>query len=118
MSQFSVPKLRSVGATLAAGTATTIYTCPANYTSKMVLLLVCNLTSGNKTVEVNWYDSSTATSYHIVSGYTISAYSFLKFDQSYLILNAGDYMTVTTEAGSTMDSTITVEEYYDPALGT
>ena len=118
MSQFSVPKLRSVGASLAAGTATTIYTCPANYTAKVVLLLVCNLTSGNKTVEVQWYDTSASDSYHIVSGYTISAYNFLKFDQSYLILNAGDYISVTTEAGSTMDATITVEEYYDPALGT
>ena len=118
MSQFSVPKMRSVGATLPANTATTLYTCPANYTTKVILLLVCNLTSGNKTVQVHWYDSSTSGTYHIVSGYTISGYNFLKFDQSYLILNSGDYISITTEAGSTMDATITVEEYFDPALGT
>jgi hypothetical protein len=118
MSQFSVPKLRSIGASIPANTATTTYTCPANYTAKVVLLLVCNLSSGNKTVQVHWYDTSAGGTYHIVSGYTISGYNFLKFDQSYLILNAGDYISITTEAGSTMDSTITVEEYYDPALGT
>jgi len=117
MSQAVSPKLRSLGTNIPANVATTIYTCPPNYTAKVVLLLVCNLTSGNKTVQVHWYDSSTGGTHHIVSGYTVSAYNFLKFDQSYLVLNAGDNMTVTTEAGSTMDATLTVEEYFDPANG-
>jgi hypothetical protein len=115
MTQIAAPKLRSIGNTIPANTATIIYSCPPNYTVKVVLLLVCNLTSGNKTVQVHWYDASQSGLFHIVSGYTISSYNFLKFDQSYLVLNPGDYISVTTEAGSTMDSTITVEEYFDPA---
>jgi hypothetical protein len=34
---------------------------------------------------------------------------------SYLVLNAGDKMRITPEAGSSMSATVTVEEYFDPA---
>lgn len=107
-------KSRSVGTNLTAGSSNVIYTCPANYTAKMLLLFVANTTSGNKTVSINWHDDSENETYAIVGGYVVSAYSFLKLDGSYLTLNSGDYLTITPEAGSTMDATVTVEEYYDP----
>ena len=108
------PKLRSVGTNLTAGAANTIYTCPANHTVKVELLFIASNTSGNKTVSIKWHDTSLGTDYFIVGGYTISAYNFLKIDGSYLVLNAGDYLVVTPEAGSTMDATVSVEEYFDP----
>jgi len=108
------PKLRSVGTNLTAGAANTVYTCPANHTVKVELLFVASNTSGNKTVSIKWHDNSAGTNYFIVGGYTISAYNFLKIDGSYLVLNAGDYLVITPEAGSTMDATISVEEYFDP----
>ena len=108
------PKLRSVGTNLTAGVGNTIYTCPANHTSKVELLFIASNTSGNKTVSIKWHDTSLGTDYFIVGGYTISAYNFLKIDGSYLVLNAGDYLVVTPEAGSEMDITVSVEEYFDP----
>jgi len=109
------PKLRSLGTNLVAGTTNTIYTCPANHTCKIVLLFIANKGSGNKTVQLDWYDASANATYAIVGGYTISAYNYLTFDQSYLVLNAGDSFKVTPEAASTMDATVTVEEFFDPA---
>lgn len=108
------PKLRSVGTNLTAGAANVIYTCPANHTAKVELLFIANTTSGNKTVSIKWHDTSLNTDYFIVGGYTLSAFNFLKIDGSYLVLNAGDYLTVTPEAASTMDATVSVEEYFDP----
>ena len=108
------PKLRSIGTNLTAGTANTIYTCPPNYTSKVELLFVANTSSGNKTVSIQWHDISLGTSYYIVGGYVVSAYGYLKLDGSYLALSAGDHIVVTPESGSSMDATISVEEYYDP----
>lgn len=107
-------KIRSVGTNLTAGVANTIYTCPANHTARVELLFVANTTSGNKTVSIKWHDASLATEYFIVGGYTISAFGFLKLDGSYLALNAGDSLVVTPEAASSMDATVSVEEYYDP----
>ena len=111
----TLPKMRSLGTNLVAGSSNTVYTCPNNYTTKIVLLFVSNEGSGNKTVRMEWYDSSANETYVIVGGFVVSAYNFLKFDQSYLLLNSGDTFKVTPEAGSTMDITLTVEEYFDPA---
>lgn len=108
------PKLRSIGTNLIAGAANRVYTCPTNHTAKVELLFVANTTSGNKTVSIKWHDTSLNTEYFIVGGYTISAYNFLKIDGSYLVLNAGDYLVITPEAGSIMDATVSVEEYFDP----
>ncbi len=108
-------RVRSVGTNLVAGSANTIYTCPDNHTSKVELLFIANNTSGNKTVTIKWHDYSEGEEYHIVGAYTVSSYSYLKLDGSYLALKPGDYMTVTPEAGSTMDATVSVEEFYDPS---
>ncbi len=105
-------KFRSVGKILTAGAANIIYTCPSKYIARMVLLFVTNHGSGNKTVTVEWYDSSANESYFIVGGYVLTAYGYLKLDGSYLVLNPGDTLTVTPEAGSTIDAAITVEEQY------
>ena len=110
------PKIRSVGKVLTAGVANTVYTCPDNYIAKMTLLFVSNHAGNNKTVQVQWNDVSASGTYHIVGGYTLAGNAYLKLDGSYLVLNPGDTVLVTPEAGSTMDSTITVEEYYEQAL--
>jgi hypothetical protein len=107
-------KTRSIGTNLTAGVANTIYTCPPNHTAKLELLFVTNAGGGNKTVSIKWHDVSLGTEYYIVGGYVVSAYGYLKLDGSYLALSAGDYIVVTPEAGSTMDATVSVEEYYDP----
>ena len=110
------PKVRSVGKSLTAGSANTLYTCPENFVAKMVLLFIANHAGNNKTVQVQWNDISASGTYHIVGGYTLAANSYLKLDGSYLVLNPGDTVIVTPEAGSTMDATITVEEYYEQGL--
>jgi hypothetical protein len=107
-------RYRSIGTNLTAGSANTVYTCPANFTAKVELLFIANASSGNKTVTVKWRDDSENKDYYIVGGYVVSGYSFLKIDGSYLVLNAGDYMVITPEAGSTMDATLSVEEFFDP----
>jgi hypothetical protein len=108
-------KSRSIGTNLTAGSANTVYECPSNWTAHMVLLFVTNHGSGNKTLTIEWYDSSTSTWYYILGGYTLNAYGYLMLADSYLVLNAGDKMRITPEAGSSMSATVTVEEYFDPA---
>lgn len=115
MTMAILPKLRSVGTNLTAGVGNQIYICPPNYTAQISLLFIANAGSGNKTVSLKWHDVSSAADYFIVGGYVISAYSYLQLSEGKLVLNAGDYLIATPEAGSTMDATITIEEYFDPA---
>lgn len=115
MTMAILPKLRSKGTNLTAGSANVIYTCPPNYTAQVTLLFITNAGSGNKTVSIKWHDMTTGVDYFIVGGYVISSFNFLKLSEGTLVLNAGDYLIATPEAGSTMDATITIEEYFDPA---
>lgn len=110
------PKIRSIGLNLTAGVANTIYTCPPNYIAKMNLLFVSNHGGNNKLVSVQWSDASASDSYYIVGGYVLSANGYLKLDGSYLALYPGDTLIVTPEAGSTMSTTVTVEEHYEQGL--
>jgi hypothetical protein len=110
------PKIRSIGKVLTAGVANTIYTCPDNYVAKMNLLFVSNHGGNNKTVSIQWNDASASQSYFIVGGLVLSANGYLKLDGSYLALYPGDTLIVTPESGSSMDTTVTVEEYYEQAL--
>lgn len=107
-------KSRSIGTHLIPDTDTVIYTCPNNYTAHVVLLMVANLSGGNKTVSAKWYNNSKNDTFTIIGGYVISSFNYLKLDGSYLAMNAGDYLILNSEVGSVMDSTVTVEEYYDP----
>ena len=106
---------RSKGTVLTAGVSNVVYTAPPKNTTKVVLLFIANKTAGNKTVTIKWHDAHNNLDYTIVGGYVVSAFNFLKFDQAYLVLNAGDYITVIPEAGADMDATVSVEEFYDPA---
>ena len=110
------PKIRSVGTNLTAGAANTVYTCPDNFIAKMNLLFVSNHGGNNKLVTIQWHDASASASYYIVGGYVLSANGYLKLDGSYLVLNPGDYLIVTPESGSTMSTTVSVEEFYEQGL--
>lgn len=110
------PKIRSIGTVLTAGVANTVYTCPPNYISKVVLVFVSNHGGNNKTMTIKWNDVTASASYFIIGGYVLSANGYLKLDTGYLVLNPGDTLIVTPEAGATTDVTITVEEHYEQGL--
>lgn len=100
----------SVGKNLTANTATTLYTVPTGYYAKCVLLHVCN-TSPSKHISFSWYDASTATSILIVSEQVLSARTTLTLisDTQYFVMEEGDYITATSEAGATMSVLATFE---------
>ena len=94
----------SVGKVLAAATATTLYTVPTGYYANCVHLHVANSTSSNKHISISWYDTSASLSIPITFETTIS--SKTSFDaitsSQYFVMEEGDYITATSEAGSTM----------------
>jgi hypothetical protein len=108
------PKIRSIGKVCTSGVANTVYTCPDNHTAKMVLMFVSNHGGNNKTVSIQWNDVSAGQSYYIIGNTVLSANGYIKLDGSYLVFNPGDTLIVTPESTSSMDTTVTVEEYYDP----
>lgn len=115
MTMATVPKLRSVGKTIAGAATTTVYTCPANFTSKVGLVFISNRQNGNVVVKLMWNDIDNGAPYHILTAYTIGGYSFLQLSAAHLILNSGDSLTVETQSGANIDVIVSCEEYFDPA---
>lgn len=106
-------KYRSYGKHITGAATTSVYTCPNNFVSKVVLLFINNRVNGNVSVKVEWYDASTAETYNVLTAYTIGGYGYLKLDQSYLAFEAGDIMKVVTQSGAEIDVIVSVEEMYD-----
>ena len=104
-------RARTVGANLTAATATTLFTVPTGYYAKCVLIHATNSTASNKHITFTWYDSSASTSIYITFEYTLSAKSFLAAIDlnKYIVMEEGDYLTATSETGSTISVIATFE---------
>ena len=103
----------SVGKNLTAATATTLYTVPTGYFAKCTGLHVTNSTASNKHISLSWYDTSASASIPVTFEYTITSKSNhdpITEIQNF-ILEEGDYITATSETGSTMSVVATLELY-------
>lgn len=108
------PRITSVGKVLTAGVDNVVYTCPANIAAKILLIFVANHGGVSKTFTIEWNDVSAGASYYLVGGIQLAAADYFKMDGSYLVLNPGDTLIFAPESGSSMDATVTIEEYFDP----
>ena len=99
--------------------AETLYTCPANCKAHMSLLFITNAASADSDVDVQWYRASQDTSYFIVGSVNLSTGEFLQFNNAFIVLEAGDYITIEpSNTGGGSDPQIyafcTVEEFFLP----
>ena len=101
----------SVGKSLTAATATTLYTVPTSYYARCVLLHASNNGGSNKHISFNWYDASSGLTIPITTEYTLSAKTTLaEIDlNQYIVLEEGDYISAISETGSTISVIATFE---------
>jgi hypothetical protein len=100
----------SVGVNPTAAVMTTVYTVPTGYYAKFNLLYVHNTGDGSKTLTVQWYDASAATSIDILTAVTYTIQTYTQFDNAYVVFEEGDQLRVTPEAGSAFSVIATFEE--------
>ena len=91
----------SVCSNPSAGSTTTLYTVPNGYRALWNLSYLFNTSGSTKYCTLSWYDSSAATTCDIINQYSFNSKEYLKFDGgAYVVLEEGDQITVTPEAGS------------------
>lgn len=104
--------MRSVteGGNLTAATLTTVYTVPTGYYAKWNLLYLFNNTGATKHITVTWHRASSNTDINILFEYTVSSKNYFELDGgNYMVLEAGDTIKMTSEAGSTYSYICTFE---------
>lgn len=100
----------SVGITLPAGTATTVFTVPKGYVAEVDMLFISNHTGNNKTVTAYWkHAHNPAHQIRIIDGYPLGAKQFVQFSDGSVIFQQGDSLVVTPEAGSDMSVIVTFD---------
>jgi len=99
---------RTVGKNLAANTDNVMFEVRASTSAKIVLLYIANSSTNNSAISIKWYDDSTGETYFLANGYSLAAHQFLKFDGSYMKLEAGDKLICNPAIGG-MSSIVTYE---------
>ena len=100
----------SVGVSPTAAVLTTVYTVPTGYYAKFTVMYIHNTGGSTKHITVQWYDASAATTYDILTQYNFSSKAYLQFDgNAYIVLEEGDKIQITTEAGSSFSFIATFE---------
>jgi hypothetical protein len=100
----------SVGVEPTAATLTTVYTVPTGYYAKFIVMYIHNTGGSTKNITVVWNDASTATSYDILTEYSFTSKQYLEFNGvAYIVMEEGDKIQITTEAGSTFSFIATFE---------
>ena len=100
----------SVGINPTAGTTTTVYTVPTGYYALFNLLYVHNTGGGSKTLTVQWYDASAATTIDILTAVTYTSKTYTQFSDAYVVFEEGDQLRVTPEAASSFAIIATFEQ--------
>jgi hypothetical protein len=100
----------SVGVSPVAATLTTVYTVPTGYYAKFTVMYIHNTGGNTKTITVQWYDASSATTFDILTSYSFASKDYLQFDgAAYIVLEEGDRIQITTEAASSFSFIATFE---------
>jgi uncharacterized protein YjlB len=106
----------SVGKLLTAGAATTLFTVPNGFKAEVSLLFISNHTGNNKTISAYWQHAHDPShQIIIIDGYQLAATEFIKFDGSTIIMQAGDSIVLTAQAGSAMSAIATFNLYKEAA---
>lgn len=99
----------TVGKNLTAGSSNTIYTVPKGCKAIATLLFLANSGGTTKAISAAWYDTSESVAIPIVGAKSLGAGDVLQFNQGRMVMDEGDYVTATPEAGATMSCIFTVE---------
>jgi hypothetical protein len=100
----------SVGINPTAATLTTVYTVPTGYYAKFTVMYIHNTGGSTKHITVQWYDASAASTLDILTAYDFNTKEYLQFDgNAYIVLEEGDRLQITTEAGSSFSFIATFE---------
>ena len=100
----------SVGKTLTAGTANTVFVVPTGYKAIVYMLFISNLDANNKTTTAYWLHAHDPShEIYIIDNYPMAAHSFIQFSNGEVVFQAGDSLIVTPEAGATQSVMVTFD---------
>ena len=107
---------KTITSTSADASADVIYTVPDNYSAIVRFLHLSNGTTSTKKAYIQFYHNDDTTYYNLVNGLSMSGNSTHDVvSGNFFTLHQKDKIVSYIESGMTLDVTVSVEEYFDPA---
>lgn len=107
---------KTITSTSSGASADVIYTVPDNHSAIVRFLHLSNGTTSAKKAYVQWYHNDDTTYYSLVNGLSMSGHTTHDvISGNFMALHQKDKVVAYIESGMTLDVTISVEEYFDPA---
>ena len=106
----------TVTSTSSGSSADVIYTVPDNHSAIVRFLHLSNGTANNKKAYVQFYHNDDTSYHYIANGLAMAANTTHDVvSGNFFTLHQKDKIVAYIETGMTLDVTISVEEYFDPA---
>jgi hypothetical protein len=96
----------SIGKNLTAGVSNTLFTVPTGYEARVTMLFVANTgVSGSAAYSSSWHADSVIT-FQANNSLGHGNYDQFGGEGAFLVMNEGDYLTVTPDADSTFTAIV------------
>jgi|LULW01.1.fsa_nt_gb hypothetical protein len=107
---------KTVTSTSAGASADVVYTVPDNHSAIVRFLHLSNGTASTKKAHIQIYHNDTTSYFTVVNGLSMTANTTHNVvSGNFITLHQKDKIVAFIESSMTLDVTISVEEYFDPA---
>lgn len=97
----------TVAKNLTAGVSNTLFTVPTGYEARVGMVFITNNTGSTKSISATWWNNGVAIQF--AAAKSLGTKEVLKFGGGYndfMLMEEGDYMTMTPEAASTFTAIV------------
>ena len=108
-------RFKNTSVALSDTNLTNVYTTPTNFTSIVRDVFLTNV-DGTSAVDatLKYTDTSGSATYSLLSTKSIAADSYLRLENTYIVLEEGDILKAQAGAANDLEVTVFVEEFYKP----
>ena len=115
MSRNTTTESLTIAATATGADSNVLYTCPANHSASIDMLLVSNNNASSKKAYIQFYHADDTTYHYILKDHAIAGHTaYNVLDSSTMHLHAGDKITLYGQTTNTLQATISLREFFHP----
>ena len=105
----------TIASTSADASATSVYTCPANFSAITRYLHISNSSTSTKKVYVQFYHAEDNAYHYIANGLSMAGHSVVNLvDGGYFNLHSGDKITAFDGSSGGLEVFLSGKEFYNP----
>ena len=109
-------RIINAAAALSTTSLTTVYTCPAGFSSTIREIWVTNIDGTSAAnITLKWTDTSASATFDIISTASIAADDYLRFSDANIFLESGDICKAQASAANDITISLFIEEQIKPA---